>query len=462
MLALIALVAAVLALIVIVAEPMAGVALMLFVAPFGPLVRITFGTSVDPGQVALALTLASWLGRKILAAKENRADWKTLPLAQVLRRPVAISLIVFLAVTALTFFPARSFELWFKEWLKWAEMLIVFALVASEPSPRKRVFVLGAVLASLAFQGAFGVLQFGLLGFGPKEFEILGGRFWRAHGTLEQPNPFGGYVGMLWPLAAGVLAAVLAHQSDRFRSGQTGWRTLVFILAGIAMLAGLGGLVGSWSRGAWLGAGAAVLVMALAAFKKPILGFGVVLAALAVLMGLYAANALPASIRSRLTDFTAQFTAVDVRGASISPANYAVIERLAHWQAGLNMIEAEPWTGVGFGNYEAAYDQYRLINWPIALAHAHNYYINIWAETGLFGLMTYLAFWMCVFVVTWRTARNPSAGAWRFVALGLMGTWAHLAAHNVVDNLYVANMTLLIGALLGILNAEFRMQKESA
>ncbi|HQX76772.1 MAG TPA: hypothetical protein PL074_10680, partial [Thermoflexales bacterium] len=82
MLALIALVAAVLALIVIVAEPMAGVALMLFVAPFGPLVRITFGTSVDPGQVALALTLASWLGRKILAAKENRAAWKTLPLAQ--------------------------------------------------------------------------------------------------------------------------------------------------------------------------------------------------------------------------------------------------------------------------------------------------------------------------------------------------------------------------------------------
>jgi O-antigen ligase len=232
----------------------------------------------------------------------------------------------------------------------------------------------------------------------------------------------------------------------------------MFIAVAIALLAGLGGLAGSWSRGAWLGAGAAVLAMALAAFRKPILGFGAALAVLAALMGLYAANALPAAIRSRLTDFTAQFSAVDVRGTSITPANYAVIERLAHWQAGLNMIEAEPWTGVGFGNYEAAYDQYRLINWQIALAHAHNYYINIWAETGLFGLMAYAAFWVCVFAATWRVARNPSAGAWRFVALGLMGTWAHLAAHNVVDNLYVANMTLLIGALLGLTSDLRRMQ----
>ena len=32
---------------------------------------------------------------------------------------------------------------------------------------------------------------------------------YRAHGTFGQPNPFGGYMNMVWPLGAGLLLAVI-------------------------------------------------------------------------------------------------------------------------------------------------------------------------------------------------------------------------------------------------------------
>ena len=66
---------------------------------------------------------------------------------------------------------------------------------------------------------------------------------------------------------------------------------------------------------------------------------------------------LPRSIVLRLTTAaTDLITVSDVRGVEITPTNYAVIERLAHWQAAMNMAEHAPLFGVGLGNYEVVYD----------------------------------------------------------------------------------------------------------
>jgi hypothetical protein len=81
------------------------------------------------------------------------------------------------------------------------------------------------LLAGLS-QAVIGIWQFGLRGDGPEHFEILGG-FYRAYGTFEQPNPFGGYMSLGASLAAGVLvglvmswfqeAAVLENKGGRGR-----------------------------------------------------------------------------------------------------------------------------------------------------------------------------------------------------------------------------------------------------
>jgi O-antigen ligase len=209
-------------------------------------------------------------------------------------------------------------------------------------------------------------------------------------------------------------------------------------------------LIMSWSRGAWLGFGAAASVMAVALPRQA--RWGLLLAAVLVVaaLSLHAAGLLPASLTTRLTDFARDVRFEDVRGVGINDANYAVVERLAHWQAALGMFRHRFWTGVGFGGYEPAYRDFALINWPIALGHAHNYYLNLAAETGLIGLLAYLLLWGTVFWQTWRATRR-TAGFLRGVAIGLLGAWTHLAVHHLLDNLYVNNVHLHVGVLLGLL-----------
>lgn len=198
-----------------------------------------------------------------------------------------------------------------------------------------------------------------------------------------------------------------------------------------------------------MGALAAATVMAAALPRRIWLGVGGVAAAVVVLISANTVGMLPDAIRARLTDFTQQVQVFDVRGVGINDANYAVLERLAHWQAASDMIRDHPWTGVGFSNYEPVYSQYALMNWPNALGHAHNYYLNVTAELGIPGLLAYLLLWGVILHQTARALRRRS-GWERGLALGLLGAWTHLSVHHLFDDLYVNNTHLLIGALLGV------------
>ena len=206
----------------------------------------------------------------------------------------------------------------------------------------------------------------------------------------------------------------------------------------------------SFSRGAWLGAVAALLTMGLFLPRRRWIGLALIGGLIVLGLGLYGAGLLPASIADRFADVGALVDFRDVRGVKINDANYAVIERLAHWQAAAGMIEAQPWTGVGFSNYQPVYEQYRLLNWPLPLGHAHNIYLNVAAETGLPGLLAYVVLWIAIFAQTIRALRAQS-GVRRGLALGLLGAWVHLSVHHLFDNLYVDNVHLNIGAMIGAL-----------
>jgi hypothetical protein len=139
-----------------------------------------------------------------------------------------------------------------------------------------------------------------------------------------------------------------------------------------------------------------------------------------------------------------------VRGLEVTDANFAVLERMAHWQAAITMWTEHPWLGVGIGNYATAYPRYALPLWPLALGHAHNYYLNIAAEAGILGLAAYLFLLGTVLVTVWRAARRYF-GWWWGVALGVLGVVVHLAVHSLFDNLYVHGMYLNLGILLGVI-----------
>jgi O-antigen ligase len=394
----------------------------------------------DLGQVFFALALAGWLGRGLV---QRRLAWP--------RHPLWLPLGAYLAVCALSLLAAASLEEGLKEVLKWLQVLLAVAIVVTEAERGRLPWLVAAVLAAGAGQALLGLWQFELRGTGPDHFRIAGGNF-RAYGTFEQPNPYGGFLGLVWPLAAGV-AAELGWQALRrlWPGRRPGWRPLALAAGAALALAGLmlAGLYASYSRGAWLGAAAAALVLVVAWPRRWWAGLALLIFGLAAAGALYAANLLPAGVTARLGDVTDFIAVTDVTGADITVENFAIVERLAHWQAAQGMARDYPWLGVGVGNYAAAYPRYRLFNWAEPLGHAHMIYLNVLAETGVLGLAAYLGLWIAVVTLTLR-ARARAAGLERGLALGLLGAWAHLSAHQVVDNLYVNNLHFTLAALLGL------------
>ncbi len=298
------------------------------------------------------------------------------------------------------------------------------------------------------------------------------GRFYRAYGTFEQPNPFGGYMALNASLAVGALVGLIIHgwqtsgRVSEWASKQVNqletrnskliriMQTLApFWLSFMALTAAATGLalVMSWSRGAWLGFAAAVGTLVLFLPRKRWHGLLLVALAVAGLAISLQLNLLPASVAERLTSWQDDFQLGDVRGVDINDANYAVLERLAHWQAALDMARDNLWLGVGFGNYEPSYPDYDLLNWPYPLGHAHNYYLNLLAEVGVIGLITYLILWATIF---WQTIHllKLSDWRWRGVALGLLAAWTALSVHHLLDKLYVNNIYIHLGALAGLLS----------
>lgn len=421
-------------------EPLAGLALTLIAAPLAAYTNFMTASvlrPLDTGQVMLALTLGAWLLRG-LARREIR-----IPLV-----PLFWPLLIFVGWAAISLLWAPSYEYALPEVIKWAE-IIVMMLVVVEAGKQRVSWVIAGVLASGVFQAALGIWQFGLRGIGPETFKISGDLY-RAYGSFEQPNPYAGYIGLVWPVAAGLLVSQTFNLKAQNSKPNVLHLASRFLPLAACVLMMVLALVFSWSRGGWIGALAAVVVMAAALPRRTWLGIGGVAVAITVLIGANTIGMLPNVIRARLTDFTQQVQVFDVRGVGINDANYAVLERLAHWQAAGEMIRYHPWTGVGFSNYELVYSQYALMNWPIPLGHAHNYYLNVTAELGIPGFLAYLLLWGMVFWQTARAMRHPSNWV-RGLAWGLLGAWTHLSVHHLFDNLYVNNTHLLIGALLGVL-----------
>lgn len=472
LLALGALALAAIAIAAIFAEPALGLALAMAAGPFQPLERVALQLPIDSGQAILAIAFLAY-GARWLATRQA-------PMI-TLRSPIIAAVGAFLGIALISFFPARDLGEWANECAKWLQLLAIAILVGNERDPRKRALVLGAILLSAAGQAVYGIVQADIRGFGPREFRVLGSETrYRAYGTFEQPNPFGGYMGLAWPVAAALAVYFgLSAFGARWRAPQpsderrTANALIAFACAVTAVLC-LIALSASGSRGALVGAGAAALAMVLVVLRRPWRWVGLVAVIAFLLFASNRLDVIPAGVRGQVETLVNDYASLDVRDAHITPVTFSVIERLAHWQAAVRMAEAHPWLGVGFGNYAAAYPDFRLVLWENALGHAHNYYLNLLAEVGALGLLAYLGMWLTIVVATVRLARagaadrRPVSGqlqraqgwlaamprtAAAALAVGILGAWAHLAAHHLFDKLYVANMHMLIGAYLGLLVA---------
>jgi O-antigen ligase len=178
-----------------------------------------------------------------------------------------------------------------------------------------------------------------------------------------------------------------------------------------------------------------------------------------MLIALAGDSLLPTAIADRFSDFLPYVQVIDVRGVHVTDENFAVVERLAHWEAAWGMLEDHPLLGVGVGNYVPTYPSYALPGWKDPLGHAHNYYLHVAAETGIAGLAVYVLLIAACFWQGWSATRSLTGPA-QGVARGVLGVLGAFTVHSLFDNLYVHGMNMHLAMLLGLLAVFVRERGE--
>jgi putative inorganic carbon (hco3(-)) transporter len=419
-----------------VANPVLGLATLSLAVPLSPsglVDRLPLTPTDVLAAVVLASAFASRLARRRLQLTTTGAFWPSALFVGVLVLSTAGASDVFVSV---------------KEVLRWVELLGILVLTATVcQNALERRLVTFALLLGLTTESLIGWIQF-LFRRGPDGFRV--GSFLRAYGTFGQPNPFAGYLVMTLPLA---FAAVvwLGRTKPGHRSEHVRLEVFLLQAAIIAAVVGTVALLMSLSRGALLGVGAAILVLAMLYTQRGgLISAAIATAALVVIFG-SVTSLLPGVVGDRLAQIWEFIGWFDAARVVPTPQNWAVVERMAHWQAGWNMYFSNPILGVGPGHYTIAYPIYRVnAFWKDPLGHAHNLYLNVMAEDGFLGIVAYLGQLAAWIVIALAGFRRGQTAADRALAAGVVASLLGVAVHNLFDNLTVHGLGIETGILLGL------------
>lgn len=459
-------------------RPRVALYLMAFAVPWGSLDYLNLGgLRLNSADILVGFLALGWLlswGLPVGAGGGRDRVRGRVPLYLVL------SMLLLIGVMVLSMTVAISKKDSLKEIAKWLEFLVLVLLGAQYLRTRRQVWTLICfIIAGAISQALFGYAQ-AVFTLGPQSF--IRGSNLRVYGTFDQPNPYAGYLDMALVITLSLL--LLARN----------WLTRV--LAGLATCLIGGAFYLTQSRGGQIALATALLLIILAGVPPIRPWMRLVIIAIFTLALAIVSGLLPLSLFEKLYSFLG-LTGISLQ--SPNPADYSTAERLAHWIAGINMYLAHPVLGVGIGNYPDAYPNYFVSIFVNSLGQAHNYYINIAAETGTIGLTIYLFFVAAMLIAGSHAVHRvcldrlharqnlPSQPEYipaplgkraklqilahpsrflqhyrraehyelvgrltndRALAIGLLASLVTICVHNLVDDLYDHSLTNLMALLL--------------
>jgi O-antigen ligase len=226
------------------------------------------------------------------------------------------------------------------------------------------------------------------------------------------------------------------------RWGRWGWLLSAVLIGAVVVLAG--------SRASWITYGLVVLVSGWRLLGAKWMALLLLVGA----VGVAALGAGSSQVRERIARTTLAFSG-DSAGV-----NEALSGRSQIWGAALCMVREHPINGVGTRGFRDAWPECdpapaQTVAWGQGPAlHAHQIVLEVLAETGVLGLLLWLA-GAAMALRAWRYANAAARERARPAALALMVTVFPLNTHLAFYSAFWGGLTLLLAALYaGALLAE--------
>ncbi len=133
--------------------------------------------------------------------------------------------------------------------------------------------------------------------------------------------------------------------------------------------------------------------------------------------------------------------------SSFNPTEGSNAGRLAMWQQAGEIGVNHFWLGIGLGNYSLSLDEFDYRN-P---ATAHNFYLDLFSETGLLGLLLWL---LLILSVLWRLFKKVNSTAsyeQKIIGIGLIGSLIYFASHSLFETaVYQPTILSVLMIILGL------------
>jgi putative inorganic carbon (hco3(-)) transporter len=385
------------------------------------------GLSVSAATLALVGLYLGWFTKALANPKgEDRGQFH-----------VSAPLLVYLGIAILSIFVAADARLASFETCLFLESLLLYIYIANCVRSRQdTLFVVTVLLAGglieslvvivLSFTGMPSTI-WGL----PTHIHIdagVRGGYMRTGGTLGSPNSTAAYLSILLSMAASMLFTSLGRLHKLFACA-------VLVLSGIA-------LVLTFSRGGWIALVVSLGLLCLCVGRQRGLSLRGPIAVIAILALLY----LPfhSLISQRLFS--------DDRGSAES--------RIPLMRLSFRIFADNPVLGVGANNFSVVMGHYLTPEFRHAFLYAvHNKYLLVLCETGIGGLLAFLAFLWATIRKGWQcwTLKDSFLSP---LALGVVAGIAGHMVHMTVDVFRGRPIQQMIWLLAGLLVAMHRMLAE--
>jgi O-antigen ligase len=117
---------------------------------------------------------------------------------------------------------------------------------------------------------------------------------------------------------------------------------------------------------------------------------------------------------------------------------FSAMMRLSYWREALILIKAHPFIGMGPGNFNLENSRF-----------AHNSYLQIWAEMGIFGLFSLIGL---IGVIFKSCLRDLKQSLYKRQIAGLLAASAVFLIHNFLDfTFFLPEVSLIWWLILGLI-----------